>query len=519
MSEDKGISTQLMTSAPGVERDGTRLFRTQHNDAMWCRWYQGRPRKMLGFREQIRNMEGITRAIDIFAYNGLSYVHLGSGDGIYRYTIDNGSGVNAALVNRTPAGFLPSEQYNWQFAEMYNVADTTSNIFACGTLSATRLTGNEESPIYYGDIVSSDPLVAIPGVTAAGGVCAVGPYLFIYGHDGIVQWSMPGNPLDFAGEGSGDARPIADKIVRGMPLRGQSGPAAIFWSLSSVVIANWVGQPDIFDFTTVTTNASIMSSNAIVEHEGIYYWATTSGFSMFNGVIREMVNDDNKQWFLDNINLSQRNKMFAFKVPRWGEIWFCFPFGNATECTHAVIYNWNEKCWYDTVLPNGGRSAAFYEFVYAHPIMAGVVPNSDTSGGYSVWEHEFGLDEISGNPSQTKAIRSYYQTSEFSIVEPQQPGTLGKDRALDFSLMEPDFDQKGDLLFTVISRANARAKEVALGPMVIKEKPTTPAEQLVEFRKMGRLTSFQIESNTVGGNYTTGSPIIHLQPGDGRRED
>jgi hypothetical protein len=519
MADDSPINTQLMIASPGVERDGTMLYRTQHIDSQWCRWYQSRPRKMLGFKEQLRTMPGITRAIDIFSSDGLSYVHLASGQGVYRYTINTETSLNSELIDRTPAGFLPNPQINWQLAEMYNEQDTTTNIFASPTTSLRTLSSTEEFPIYTGDIVGEAPLVAVPGITTSGGVCAVGPYLFVFGHDGIVRWSMPGNPLDFTGEGSGDSRPVPDKIVRAMPLRGQTGPTIIMWSLSSVIIGSYVGGALIFDFTTPTTNGSILSSNGVVEHEGIYYWATTSGFSMFNGVVRELLNDDNKQWFLDNVNFTQRQKVFAFKIPRWNEIWWCFPFGDATECTHAIIYNWVEKCWYDTVLPNGGRSAAYYEFIFAHPIMTGVVPNLDAGGGTSVWEHESGLDEVGGKPATAKAVRSYYRTNEFSVVEPQQAGALGKDRSLQFSLMEPDFEQKGALIFTAISRANARAAEIATDPIFIPEKPPSNNEQLVEFLKMGRLTSFVIESNEVGGNYTSGSPLIHWQPGDGRRQD
>jgi len=584
---------QLMVSAAGVGRDGTRLSQKTYIEYLWCRSYQGTPRKMGGYLEQLRSVNGIVRAIDVFSKDGYSYIHLGTGNAIQRYAIDNSTGANTGLLTRTPVGYMTNPDFNWQFAQMVDIPTDSTMIFANGTPNASRITGSSAHPVYFGDVVGEGALEPIepgtaftaaisgttmtvtamdrgelyegleifgpgipPGTTieevttpydsgppvvngvyelsasltiasnaftahkveSSGGICAVALTLFLYGRDGIVQWSTPNNPFDFLGIGSGDARPVGDKIVRGMPLRGQQGSAIIMWSLSSVIIGTFVGTPLWWDFTTVTTNSSVLSSNGFIEHEGIYYWATTSGWSMFNGVVREMPNFDNRQWFLDNLNWQQRQKVFAFKIPRWNEIWWCFPFGKATECTHAVIYNWAEKKWYDTVLPNTGRSAGYYEFVYNYPIMAGVEHNEDTSGGTSMWQHETGLDEVSGTIPVPRAIISRFRTHEFNIVA-SQPGQQGVDQGLSFSILEPDFDQKGDLQFTVISRANARARERTTGPITIVEKPTTPAEQVVKFKHSGRLTSFIIESNTLGGNFVSGAPLIHWQPGDARRED
>jgi len=506
-----------MISAPGVARDGTRLFRDQHNDAQWCRWYQGRARKMRGYREQVRNIDGPGRTLDVFANDTYSYVHVGTGNAFQRYAIQNGTGSNTGVVSRTPAGYVPSDQNIWQTDQMYDVAGTTTNIFAAATPSAQALTSSAALPVYYGDIVSPDPLLVIPSATTSGGLCVTGPYLFLYGHDGVVQWSVPGNPLDFTGAGSGDARPVASKIVKGMALRGSSGPSVILWSLDSVIIGQWVGGADVFDFTTVTKNSSILSSSGVVEHNGIYYWPTSSGFSMFNGVMRDLPNDMNRHWFLDNLNMPYRQRVFGFKIPRWDEIWWCFPFGNATENTHAVVYNYKENTWYDTMLPDAGRSAGYYETIFSSPIMCSPLVNTDT-GGTSAWQHEFGLDEISGALAIPRAIPSWFETNEFNSIEVGQMGAMGVDQALSFNLMEPDFDQRGDLYFSTITRANARAKLTPSDTILVPAVPTA-GTQLVKFRRMGRLTAFRIESNEVGGDYTVGCPLIHVQPGDQRRED
>ena len=96
----------------------------------------------------------------------------------------------------------------------------------------------------------------------------------------------------------------------------------------------------------------------MVDYDGVFYWIGTDRFLMFNGVVREVPNALNLNYFFDGLNYSQRQKVFAVKVPRFGEIWWMYPRGDAIECTHAIIYNVRENTWYDTPLPNGGRSAA-----------------------------------------------------------------------------------------------------------------------------------------------------------------
>lgn len=517
---------QLMVSLPGVTRDGTQLFRDTHIETQWARFYQGRARKILGYREQIRTINGIARQLNMFCNAGFSYIHTGSSATVERYSIDIISGATTGIVDRTPVGYVPNDLNLWQFDAMYDVAGTATKFFAAPTPSLMDITSTDEGQVYWGDILGTSaltPLVdtgtgTIGNIMTSGGIaCIAGTFLFVFGADGRVMWSNAGKPSDFSTTGTaGEARPCASKIVRGMNLRGSSTPAIIMWSLDSVIIGQFSPAPINFTFTTVTSTGSLLSANGIIENNGIYYWATTNGFSMFNGVVRDLPNQYNKQYFLDNLNWAQRQKMFATKVPRWSELWFCFPKGSSTECNHAVVYNYADNFWYDTPLPNGGRAAGFYDLIFAYPIMSGVDVNEDTSGT-SIWQHEFGLDEISGPIATAKAIKSLFRTSEFSLAEPPQPGALADDRALSFSILEPDFDQKGDLLLRLISRSNARAPEVASDYIVIPGTVTTPDQQTTKFKYTGRLTSFEVTSNEVGGNFTVGSPMIHLQPSDGRR--
>lgn len=520
---------QQLLSQPGIVRDGTRLQKSSYIDGEWMRFWQDRPRKMLGYREQVRAVDGVARNINLYSNNGFCYVHVASTEAVQRYAIELSSGVPTTLIARTPGGYTPASNVLWQSDMIYDAVGTqTTMLFAVPLPSLDDITSETAAQVYYGDAVTTTALAAAinsgsggGNITTSGGLVAVGPYLMLYGHDGVVSWNVPGAPLNRTDAGSGDSRPVSDKIVKGLPLRGQTAPAVVLWSLSALIVGNFV--PDAtppWRFNTITTNGSILSANSVIEHNGVYYWAHTSGFSMFSGVMQDIPNEYNQQFFLDNLNFSQRQKVFAVKMPRWKEIWWCFPKGTATEPNHAVIFRYDKNYWYDTPLPNGGRAAGYYDVTYAYPIMTGVAVNDDTAGT-SVWQHEFGLDEVSGPLATAKAIVSSFTTHEYNLPV-AKPGDLGDNKALSYAWLEPDFDQVGDLTLEVLSRNNARSavqspETVAnVYPYVIQETPASEQEQVLDLKWTGRLTAFKVTSNAVGGNYVAGASLLHMAPSDSR---
>src|SRR5580765_6086747 len=153
---------QLMVSQPGVGRDGTRLAQRSYIEAIWCRFYQNLPRKMGGFYEQLRSVNGIVRVLDIFSNNGFSFVNLATGNAIQRYAIDNMTGVNSGLIDRTPIGYVPDPAFNWQFSAQFDIPTETTMLFANGTPNASSITTASEHPVYYGDIIAPDRLIPVP---------------------------------------------------------------------------------------------------------------------------------------------------------------------------------------------------------------------------------------------------------------------------------------------------------------------------------------------------------------------
>ena len=526
-------------SLPGIKRDGTRFEGDQYVDGQWVRFQRGLPRKIGGYRSINKFLRGLPRALTEYTQDLLTYIHAGSANRLERFFID-GTYNTSVITDRTPtSGFTAADGNLWQFAVSY---DTTNGnqIVAQVAPNLNCICNSDGGAVFVGDLLGTTALTQVTLVpanfNATGGVVTLPPYTFAFGSDGYVAWSVPNKPNDFTGSGAGNAYITGQKIVKAMPLRGGPGnsPSGLFWSADSLIRGSYVGGTAVFQFDTISTQSSILSSSSVIEYDGIFYWIGTDRFLMFNGVVREVENSLNLNFFFDGLNYSQRQKVFAMKVPRYGEIWWCYPRGEAIEPSHAVIYNVRENTWYDCELPNGGRSAAVSPTVFPKPIMTGVVPtaageeiriaeNNDTritqnndvrvtqeSGAdqYRLWVQEVGVDAIDGLSIQP--VLSYFETGDLSL-----PVTSQENKALQVLMVEPDFVQSGDLTMQVTGRANARSPEIATEPHVIYETPPTPQDQVVYFKTQRRELRFRFESNAIGGDYQMGLVLAHLQPGDG----
>lgn len=530
----------IVRSKPGIKRDGTKFEGDFYVDGQWVRFQRGLPRKIGGYKTISNFLTEISRGLKTYTQDGYTYVHSGSSSFLERFTLDQ-NGNASAVSDRTPVTLLKNDNNVWQFDVLYDSIslEPANKIIAQVAKNNATLYNTEGGQVFVGDLRSTDRLEEVGmsgGFSATGGICVLHPYLTIFGTDGSIGWSVPGNPYDLTGIGSGNARVASQKIVRGLPLRGGPGnaPAGLYWSTDAVVRCSYVGGNQIFQFDTISSQSSILSPNSVIEYDGIYLWLGVDRFLMFNGVVRDIENNMNINHFFEGLNRQYAQKVFAWKVPRFGEIWWAYPRGDATECTHAIIYNIRENTWYDTELPNQGRSAGEFATQFATPLLTGTKlfgKNLDpgirvTEAGdirttidgdirityinnnYKLWQHEVGVNEI--DATEVNAIQSYFETADISMAVLQ-----GKSKSLRCELIEPDFVQTGDMTVQIVGRANARAKEVYSEAMVFSDVASTPQEQVVFFKEIRREMRFRFESNIVNGDYQMGQVLAHVGEADG----
>ena len=213
-------------------------------------------------------------------------------------------------------------------------------------------------------------------ISVSGGVVSLHPYLFVYGNNGLIQNCSAGNTNDWVSADANATNVASGKIVQGLPVRGGSNaPSGLFWSLDSLIRVSFIGgtgtPAQYWRYDIISSQSSILSSQSAIEYDGVYYWCGVDRFLLYNGVVKEIPNTMNQNYFFDNLNYDQRQKVWATKVPRFGEIWWFYPRGDATECTDAIIYNVREQTWYDAGEASGAqRSAGYFSQVFAFPVAA-----------------------------------------------------------------------------------------------------------------------------------------------------
>jgi hypothetical protein len=387
---------------------------------------------------------------------------------------------------------------------------TTGLVFTLGTYQKVNISNAATAT------ASAVTLTFDNNISVSGGVVMLHPYLFVYGNDGLIQNCSAGNFNNWVSADANANNVSTGKVVKGLPLRGgTTSPAGLFWTLDSVVRVTYapstVGGINYFwKYDLITSQSSIMSSQCVIEYDGIFYWAGVDRFLMYNGVVQEVPNTQNMNWFFDGLSYSQRQKVWVSKVPRWGEIWFFYPRGTATECTDAVIYNVREKTWYDAgQAPGARRSAGTFSEVFRKPIWADNVVNS--KGTYTLWQHETGVDQVLGN--QVDAIESFFETPALGAYS----GLVGASQQAGENLwtrcerVEPDFVQEKQMYLVVTGKGYADDTDQPSAPVYFE-----PDTLKVDMREQRREMRMRFGSNINGGNYFMGKVLLSLDTGDVR---
>jgi hypothetical protein len=411
---------------------------------------------------------------------------------------------------------IPSENY------LIGVGQTVTGV---GIPANTKVTASVvvSTPSPQTTVTISNAVTGSPtsftfdnNIAVSGGCVMLYPYLFVYGNNGLLKNNSAGDLTNWTGADSNENNVAATKIVKGLPVRGgTTAPAGLFWSLDSLIRVVYnpttVGTSTIYwTYDLLTNQTSILSSQCVIEYDGLYYWCGVDRFLVYNGVVQEIPNDKNMNYFFDNLNYEQRQKVWVAKIPRWGEIWWFYPKGDSVECNDAIIYNIREKTWYDGGQATGTqRSSGTFSEVFRFPVWAGNEPN--IAGAYTVWQHEVGVDEVYlGN---VNAIESSFETNSLGWVN-GGPGTKqvkGLNRWIRVERIEPDFVQSEQMEIIVTGKSYADDVNQVSDPYYFD-----PDTLKVDMREQRREMRLKFTSNTVRGNYQLGNVLISADIGDER---
>lgn len=435
-----------------------------------------------------------------------------------------GSGFSITIENVDT--FTPDPLNLWQFDIGY---DTTGGgnvqLIAHAGLNLRHIDNTINTQVMVGDfpggnmqglVDSSGSSPSNDPIEVSGGCVMLHPYLFVYGNDGFIKNCSAGNFFDWNSADANETNVATGKIVKGLPVRGgTTSPSGLFWSTDSVIRVSYnpttVGASTFYwRYDIITSQSSILSSSCVIEYDGIFVWCGVDRFLMYNGVVQEIPNNMNLNYFFDNLNYTQRQKVWASKVPRWGEIWWFYPSGDSEECNNAIIFNVRDQVWYDAGGALGARrSAGVFTEVFRKPIWAGTEENS--TGNYTLWQHETGTDVV--YLSSVSAVQSHYETNNIGWVTggPGANDPIGQNRWIRLERVEPDFNQVGDMNLYVTGKGYAEDVNDASSPYTF-----APDTLKIDMREQRREMRLKFESNTINGNYEQGLILLSADFGDER---
>lgn len=510
--------------SPGIQRDGTSFQSEYCTDGQWIRFQRGKVKKIGGMKgaTTIFGAERVTN-LAIFPWErGEILIFLCSEQGLAAQ-INSPGWVFVANNNLLNAAFPPTVL--WETETVIDKGSNKAFIVFMKTNNALDITQNSASEFLSKEInqAMNGPVEqnALQGVKPLinGGLCFAAPYLFLYGSNGLVQYSQSANPFIFEGGDSGSLTISKDKVIYGRPIRGGSNsPSLLFWTLSTVVrTTNIGGDAVLFKNDVISTSSSILSSKCVVEYDGLFFWPGTDRFFVYNGIVQEMDNRMNLNYFYDNIDMERRQQVFGVKNTKYGEIWWFYPVrGVAGDNSRAIVYNKRENFWYDTAI---SRTAGVFSPDFGFMSTYGKFLVNDI-GENNLWRHEVGVIEngFSGGAENPTPIPSSFTTPIFSWVAfPPKPnrGSMPSqfiNRWVDLQRIEPDFVTTAGVpdRFEVL----VNTQEYAQSPVVISA-PVQFARNTdkLDMRVQGRNMSLTFRSID---NFEVGHIILLLGMGDAR---
>ena len=268
----------------------------------------------------------------------------------------------------------------------------------------------------------------------------------------------------------------------------------------------FLGPPFTYGIDLISENITVISPLSAKAVDDFVFWMGVEDFYVYDGRVQKLPCAV-KSYIFNDINLFQKEKIFAALNSSFNEIWWFYPSGDSDTNDRYVIYNHVEQAWsYGTM----ARSAWLDRGITNNPIAAGL-------DNY-LYTHESGLDDGSTTPAS--AITSYVESSQLDIGE--------GDKFVFIRRLVPDVTFDGSTAsspsaaFTMKTRNFPGGAYLESNASTVTQSAaatTTTVEQFtdqVHIRLRGRAFALKVGSTDTEVQWRLGSPRVDIRE-DGRR--
>jgi len=265
----------------------------------------------------------------------------------------------------------------------------------------------------------------------------------------------------------------------------------------------FIGPPFTFGINQIASNTTIMSPNAVEAVQDLVFWMGIEDFYVYAGNTAKLP-CTLRGYVFNDINLLQREKIFACSNSSFGEVWWFYPSSASDEIDRYVVYNYEQKVWYYGILT---RTAWIDRGVEDFPIATGV--------DRYLYLHENGLNDGSSDPAS--ALASSIETSQIDIGDGEQ--LMFVRRMIPDVTFDGSTESSPVVTFSLLTRNFPGATFNETSNNTVTRTSTSPVEQFtnqVFVRMRGRSVALKVENSTTNVQWRLGTPRIDLRP-DGRR--
>lgn len=175
----------------------------------------------------------------------------------------------------------------------------------------------------------------------------------------------------------------------------------LLWTSVDIHFMRYIGPNDVYSIKPAGNQCGIVGRHAYTTVDQTAYWMGLNGFWMWMGYAEQIPCEISDEVFT-NINETHRHKSWGWHNAPNSEVWFFYPSGAATECSHAAIYNYKDRTWNRATL---ARPCGFEAGIFSWPVLvttAGAMLKHETGYVYDVGTVRFlksGLFEINAGGS------------------------------------------------------------------------------------------------------------------------
>ncbi len=301
------------------------------------------------------------------------------------------------------------------------------------------------------------------------------------------KWSDQGVSTTWTGTATNQAGEDdiegAGEFISHLPVKGVN----LEFTASQVYTSRYIGRPFVWETKLLDDKSGIIAKNARIQHNGTGYWMGTDNFYYYRGGNVEIIPSNTtpettlKKYIFNNLNISQKSKIFCWFNRVFNEIWWHYPSANSLECDSVARFNVKEQTW---TTDTHNRSAGEYPTqLKERPILAKI-----TDEITYLFLHENGTDD--DTEAMTWSLSTPYIDAESNNAKLLQ--------------LIPDSTQLGDITVTVNVKQFPQSTSL-YGTSVLTITPTT---EMQAFKQSERFVQYVFSGSSIGQYWQAGNWLI-----------